>query len=140
MLFHFPNIIGFQQFCKVMIFLLTADFFYLGCHTLIVGRSINITDNTQGYGESVAITHESKLQLQGVVFTMSVVDKHVFQGVAVFTDTNNLQAKALLYKSELIVLTENQLMTMAHINCILLATFLIINSLMCSIIKDNTVL
>ena len=62
-LFHLPDIVGLQQFGEIMILLLTADLLNLSLHTVIIGRSIYITDDTKGNRESVTITHKGKFQL-----------------------------------------------------------------------------
>ena len=46
-----------------MIFLLCADFLYLSMYSLIVGRCVHITDDTECDGESVTITHQGEFQL-----------------------------------------------------------------------------
>ena len=47
---------------------------------------------------------------------MSIVDEYIVDGVAILADLNDLQAEALLYKSELIVLAEDELLTMAYVD------------------------
>ena len=57
-LLHLPGVVSLQQFFKVVILLLSTNLSNLGVNGLVVSRSIDIADNTQSYGESIAITHQ----------------------------------------------------------------------------------
>ena len=139
-LLNLPDIVGFQQLLEVVVLLLGADLSELSVNGIVVGGSIDIADNTQSYGETVAITHEGKLQLQGVVLTVSIVNEYVVDGVAVLANFYHLQTEALLYESELIVLTEHELLTVLHIDSILLTSLLVIDGLVTAVVEDNAVL
>ena len=44
-LFHFPDVIGFKKFCKVVILLGSLYLLDLGGYGIVVGGSLNIADN-----------------------------------------------------------------------------------------------
>ena len=123
-----------------MVLLLTADFLYLSMYSLIVGRCVHITDDTECDGESVTITHQSEFQLQSIVLTMGIMNEDIVQGIAILANLNDLQTESLLNKSELIILSKDEFLSMFHIDGVLLASFLVIYTLMSSVIEDNTVL
>ena len=102
-----------------MILLLGGDLFELGVDSLVVGGSLHITDHTEGDGETILRRHHRKLQLQGVVLAVGIVNEYVVEGVAVLTDLHHLQAEALLHESELIVLTEDEFLTVTHVDGVL---------------------
>ena len=66
-----------------MVLLCSLDFLNLCSDRVIVGGGIDITDYAKGYREAVTIAHQGKLQLQGVVLTVCIVNKDVLQGYAV---------------------------------------------------------
>ena len=107
---------------------------------IVVGGSLDIADDTKGDGETVAIAHQGELQLQGVVLAVSIVHEDVVDGVAVLANLDNLQAEALLYETELIVLTEDELLAVLHVDGVLLTALLIIYGLVTAIVEDDAVL
>ena len=56
-LFYFPDVIGFKKFCKVVILLGGLNLFYLSGYCIVIGGSLNVADNAQCNGESIAVTH-----------------------------------------------------------------------------------
>ena len=48
---------------EVMVLLLFLHIFYLLMDSVVVGRSLDIADNSKGNGESMLIVHHGKLQL-----------------------------------------------------------------------------
>ena len=71
---------------------------------------------------------------------MGIMNEDIIQCITVLTDGNNLQAKALLNKSELIVLTEHEFLSMTYIDGIFLTTFFVIYRIVTTIIEDDAVL
>ena len=63
LLANFPDVVGLQQLLEVVVLLLSADLSELSVYGIVVGRSLYVADDTKGYGEAVAITHEGELQL-----------------------------------------------------------------------------
>ena len=123
-----------------MVLLLTAYLLYLCMYCLIISRSVHITDDTQGDGETITVTHQGEFQLQSIVLTMGIMNEDIIQGIAVLSDLDDFQSETLLDQSELIVLSKDELLSMFHIDGVLLTTFLIINTLMRSVIEDHAVL
>ena len=80
LLFHFPDVVGFKQFAEVVILLRCLDLLYLLGYCFIVGRSLNVADNTESNGETVVIAHQSELQLQGVVLAVCIVNEDIVLG------------------------------------------------------------
>ena len=79
-----------------MVLLHARDFSKLSVDSVVVGGSIDVADHTEGDGEAVAIAHQGKLQLQGVVLAVGIVNENVVQRVAILADFYDLQTKALL--------------------------------------------
>ena len=71
---------------------------------------------------------------------MGIVYQHVVKRIAVLANLDNLQAKALLNQSELIVLAEDEFLAMTYIDGILLAALLIIYGLVGTVVEDDAVL
>ncbi len=71
---------------------------------------------------------------------MSIVNKYIVNSVAVLADFNDLQAEALLYESELIVLTKHEFLAVLHIDGILLTTLIVVYHIVAVVIEDHTVL
>ena len=109
-------------------------------NSIVVGGSFNIANDTKSDGEAIAITHQGQLQLQGVVFAVGIMYKNIIKGIAVLADFDDFQAKALLYESELIILTKDELLTMTDVDGVLLTTLVVIDGLMTTIVKDDAVL
>ena len=139
-LLYGPDVVGLQQFLEVVVLLLGADLSELSVNGIVVGGSIDVADDTEGYGEAVAITHQGELQLQGVVLAVGIVNEYVVDGVAVLANLDNLQAEALLYETELVVLTKDELLAVLDIDSILLTALLIIYGLVAAIVEDDAVL
>lgn len=139
-LFHFPDVVGFEQFGKVVILLLLRYLIELYVYRLVVSRCVNVADNTEGDGEAVFVGHHSQLQLQGVVLTMGVVYQYIIESIAVFADFHDLQAETFLHQTKFVVLTEHEFLAVAHINSVLLAAFLGIYRLVAAVVEDNAVL
>ena len=132
LLFYFPDVVCLQQFLEIVILFLSADFSELCVNGIVVGGSLHVADDTKSDGESVAITHEGELQLQGVVLAVSIVNQYIVDGVAILADFNDLQTKALLYETELIVLAEHELLAVLYVDGVLLTTFIVVNYIMAS--------
>lgn len=104
-----------------MVILLRFHLFDLIVHSLIVGRSLNIANDTERYGEAVLIVHHGELELQRVVGVMTVMDKDVIHCISVFSNLYDLQAEALLNESVFVVFTENQWLAVFHVDGVLAA-------------------
>ena len=139
-LFYFPNVICFKEFCKVVVLLGGLDFFNLSGYCIVICGSLDVADNAQSYGESVAVTHQGQLELQGVVLAVGIVYKDILQCDAVLTNLYNLKAESLLNQSELIVLTEYQGLTVLNVDGVLGAALLIIYCIVSTVIEDDAVL
>ena len=139
-LFHLPDVVGFKQLLEVVILLLSRYLSKLSVNGIIIGRSLNIADNTECDGESILRSHHGKLELQGVVLAVSIVYQYIVDGVTILTDLNNLQTEALLYQSELIVLAEYQLLAVLYVDGVLLTALVVINNIMAVVVEDYTVL
>ena len=139
-LFYFPDVVGFQEFCKVVILLGGLYLLDLGGYGVIVGGSLNVADNAQCYGESVTVTHQGKLELQGVVLAVSIVYKDILKGDAVLAYLDNLEAETVLHESELVVLTEYQGLAVLYVDGVLGATLLVIYCIVGSVVEYNAVL
>ena len=140
LLFYFPDVVGLKEFSKVVVLLGGLDFFNLCGNGVVIGGSFNVTDNAQCYGESVAVTHQGKLKLQGVVVAVSIMYKDILECDAVLANLYNLKAESLLNQSELIVLTEYQGLSVLNIDGVLGAALLIINCIVCAVVEDYAVL
>ena len=140
LLANFPDVVGLQQLLEVVVLLLSADLSELSVYGIVVGRSLHVADDTQRYGETVAIAHEGELQLQGVVLAVSIVNEYVVDGVAVLADFYHFQAEALLDESELVVLTEDELLAVLDVDGVLLTAFLVIDGLVAAVVEDDAVL
>ena len=71
---------------------------------------------------------------------MSIMNEYIVDGVAILTDLYNLQTEALLYETELIVLTKDEFLAMLYIDGILLTTLVVVNYIMAVVVEDHTVL
>ena len=78
-----PDIVGFEQFLEVVILLLSRYLSKLCMNSIVVGGSLDITDDTQCYGEAITVTHQGQFQLQCVVLTVGIVYEYVIQRVAI---------------------------------------------------------
>ena len=139
-LLNFPNVVCLEEFGKRVILLLGLHLFYLCFNCIIISGSIYIADHTQGYREAIAIAHQGKFQLQGIVLAFGVVNKNIVNGNAILANFNNLQSETFLGKSILVVLSENQRLTMLYIDSVLGTTCLVVDAIMGSMIKDDTIL
>ena len=139
-LFYFPDVIGLKEFGKVVVLLGGFDLLNLCCYGVVIGGSLDVTDYAQCYGESVAVAHQGKLELQGIVLAVSIVYKDILEGDAILTDLNYLKAESLLNQSELIVLTEYQGLTVLNVYGVLGAALLVVYCIVCSVVEDNAVL
>ena len=123
-----------------MVLLGCLDFLNLSGNSVVIGGSLDVTDNAQCYGESVAVTHQGKLELQGVVLAVGIMYKDILECNAVFTDLYDLKAESLLHESELIDLAEYQGFTMLDVDGVLGAALLVVYCIVCTVIEDNAVL
>ena len=139
-LFHFPDVVGFEKLCEVMVLLLGRNLSKLGMYGIVVGRSLHVADHTESDGEAILGRHHGKLQLQGVVLAVGIVDEYIVDGVAILADLHHLQAKALLHESELIVLAEDELLTMTDVDGILLTTLVVVDDVVAVVVEDDAVL
>ena len=62
-LLNLPNVVGFKKFHEVMVLLPFLHIFYLLMDSVVVGRSLDIADNSKSNGKSMLIVHHGKLQL-----------------------------------------------------------------------------
>ena len=123
-----------------MILLLAFDLFDLFCYCCLVGRCLYVADNTKSYREAVLVVHHGKLQLQSVIFAVSVVYKNVLLCNTILTNLYNLQSEAFLYETKLIVLAEDQRLTMLNVDGVLLSAFALVDRIVGTVVEDNTVL
>ena len=56
-LFNGPDIVCFEHFTEIVIFLSGFHLFNLAVDAVFIGRSGNVADNTQGHGEAVFVVH-----------------------------------------------------------------------------------
>lgn len=139
-LLHFPDVVGFEKFSEVVILLCCLYLFYLLVDGIVVGGSIDIANDTEGYREAIAITHEGEFELEGVILAVSIMHEDVFLRDTILAYLDNLQAKAFLHQSELTILTEDEGFAMLYVDGILSTTSLVINRSMSTIIEDYAVL
>ena len=139
-LFYFPNIIGFQKLGEVMILLLSLHLFYLSRYAVVVGGSIHIADDAEGDGETVVVSHQGKLQLQGVVLAMGIMNQDILLGDAVLTNLHHLQTETFLNETELVVRTEDKGLAMFYVDGVLLTGIGLIDSIVTVVIEDDAVL
>ena len=104
-LLHFPSLISHQQLLEIVIFLLAFDFFDLFNDSIVVSRSVYITDYTECNRE-VGTFHQSQLQLKRIILAVCVVDKDILFCDTVLTQFHYLQPEAFLHQSELLVFTK----------------------------------
>ena len=123
-----------------MILLLGLNLFNLCLYGIVICGSVNVAYHTQGYGESVAIAHQGKLELQGVVLALSIVNEDIVHGNAVLAYLNNLQSEAFLCKTILVVLAEHQGLSMLHIDGVLGTACLVVDVVVSAVVEDYTVL
>ena len=140
LLFYFPDVVGFQELSKVVILLGGFDLFNLCGYGVIIGGSLNVADNAQCYGESVAVTHQGELELQGVVLAVGIVYKDILQCDAVLANLYNLKAESLLNQSKLIVLTEYQGLSVLNVDGVLGTTLLVIDCIVSTVVEYHAVL
>ena len=107
---------------------------------VVVGGCLYVADHTEGDGETILWRHHGELQLQGVVFAVGIVHEYVVEGVAILTDFHYLQTETLLYESELIVLTEHELLAVLHIDGVLLTALVVIDDVVTVVVEDDAVL
>jgi len=139
-LLNLPDVVGLEEFGEVVILLCCLDFFYLLVDGIVISRSFDIADDTECYGETIAITHEGELELEGVVLTVSIVNEDILLCDAVLAYLDNLQSKAFLHQSELAVLTEDEGFAVLNVDGVLGSACLVIDSSMSAIVEDNAVL
>ena len=106
----------------------------------IIGRSLHITDDTQGNGIAVFVVHHRQLQLQGIILTMGIVDEDIIKRDTVLTNLHHLQAETLLHEAVLVVFTEDEFLTVTHIDGILLAAVFRIYRIVGSVVEDDAML
>ena len=123
-----------------MVLLLTADLSKLCVDSIVVGWSLHVADHAEGDGETIFGCHHGEFQLQGVIFTVGIMHKHIVDGIAILTDLYHLQAEALLHETELIVLTKHEFLAMLYINGILLTTLVVVYDIVAVVVEDHTVL
>ena len=138
-LLHFPNIVGFEEFGEVVVRLLGSDFVKLRIDSFVVGRSVHVTDDSECDRE-IRSFHHGEFELEGVVLAMSVVNEHVVEGVSVLTNFDYFESKALLHESELIVLSEDEFLAMAHVDGVFLAPFVVVDRFVGTVVEDDAVL
>ena len=139
-LFHFPNVVGFEELHEVVVFLLTLHLFDLLSNGSLIGRSLYVADYTESHWESMLVVHHGELQLQGVVLTVSVVNEDVLLCDAILADLHYLQTEALLHKTELVVLTEDQRLAVLHVDGVLLSALALVDRVVNTVVEDNAVL
>ena len=139
-LFYFPDVVGLKELSEVVILLGGLDLLNLCRYCIVVGGSLNVADNAQCYGESVAVTHQGELELQGVVLAVGIVYKDILECDAVLACLYNLKAETFLNESELIVLAEYQGLAVLYIDGVLGATLLVVNCIVSSVVEDDAVL
>ena len=123
-----------------MIRLLGLHFLNLRLYGIIVGGSLNIADDTKCHGESVAIAHQGKLELQGIVLTMCIVYQNVVHGDAVLSDFHNLKSEAFLNQTKLVVLAKYQRLAVLYIDGTLGTAVLIIYIIVGAVVEDDAML
>lgn len=120
-LFDLPNIISLKKLGEVMILLFLGHLIELSPDGVVVGGSLDITDDTESHWE-VRTLHESELKLERVVLAMSVMDKNIVNGDTILTNLDNLEAKALLNEAELLVFTEDERLAVLNIDSVQFTT------------------
>ena len=56
-LFHFPNVVGFEELHEVVVFLLTLHLFDLLSNGSLIGRSLYVADYAESHWESMLVVH-----------------------------------------------------------------------------------
>ena len=139
-LLYLPNIIGLEQLLEVVILLLSADLSELCVNSVIIGRSVHVANHAEGDGEAILRRHHGELQLQGVVLAVSIVNEYVVDGVAILANLYHLQSEALLYQSELVVLTEHEFLAVTYVDGVLLTALVVVNHIVAVVVENDTVL
>ena len=99
-LLHFPDVVRLQHLHEIVVRFPALYLFNLLVDGSIVGRSLNITDDTEGYREAVLVAHHGEFQLQGIVLAVGIMDKNVATGDAVFADFHYFQAESFLHETD----------------------------------------
>ena len=94
-LFYFPDVVGFKELSKVVILLGGLYLLNLSGYCIVIGGSLNVTDNTECYGESVTVTHQGELELQGVVLAVCIVYKDILVGAMQILSSTDLPLNKL---------------------------------------------
>ena len=123
-----------------MIGFLGLHFLNLRLYGIIVGGSLHIADDTKCHGESVAIAHQGKLELQGIVLTMCIVYQNVVHGDAVLSDFHNLKSETFLNQTKLVVLAKYQRLAVLYIDGTLGTAVLIIYIIVGAVVEDDAML
>ena len=139
-LFYFPDVVGLKELGKVVILLGGLYLLNLSGYCIVIGGSLNVTDDAECNGESVTVTHQGELELQGVVLAVCIVYKDILEGDAVLADLYDLKAESLLNQSELIVLTEYQGLAVLYVDGVLGTTLLVVNCIVSAVVEYHAVL
>ena len=107
---------------------------------LVVSRSFHIADNTESHRETILVAHGGQLQLQGVVLAMGIVYENIVHRDAVLANLHHFQSETILHQAILVVLTEDELLTVTHIDAVLFATLLGIDGVVAAVVEDDAVL
>ena len=106
---------------------------------IVVSRSFHIADNAECNRE-VWTFHQGKLQLQGIVHAVGIVDEDILLCNAVFTEFHDFQTEAFLHQSVFIVLAEEHRFAMLQVDGILGTVFLLGHGVMRTVVEDDAVL
>ena len=98
-----------------MVLLGGLDFVDLGVNGVIVCGRVNIADYAEGDGE-VRTFHKSEFELEGVVLAVCIVYENVVEGVAIFADCYDFDAKTILNEAFLVVFAEDHLLAVAEVD------------------------
>ena len=139
-LFYCPDVVGLEQLLEVVVFLLSSYLSQLCVNSIVVGRSLNVANHTEGDGKTILRSHHSEFQLQGVILAVSIVNEYVVDSVAILTNLNNFKTEALLYQSELVVLAEYQLLAVLYVDGVLLTALVVVNHIVAVVVEDHAVL
>ena len=123
-----------------MVFLFALNLFDLLSNGSLVGRSLHVADNAESNRETMLIVHHGKLQLQGVVLAVGIMNKDILLRYAVLANLHHLQAEALLNKTILVVLAEDERLAVFHVDGILLSSLTLVDRVVGSVVEDYAVL
>ena len=134
-LFHFPSFTSHNHVAQRTEMFALLDIVSLFVDLFLIDRCFDVAYNADCQRQRLSV-HHSKLLMEEVGLAVSIVSKHVVDGVSVLTDCHRLQKESVLNQPLVHLLAEEHFLAVAQVDGVVRAQFAVADKALDALIQD----